>query len=104
MTETRTCPLCGRAFLPRGRQRWCSDACRLKAFRRRHAPAPAEDVPVTMPGRASVVYQCPECEHRYLGEQYCPECRTFCRRVGPGGLCPSCDEPVAFADLVTPRA
>lgn len=41
-------------------------------------------------------------EHRYLGAQYCPDCQTFCRRVGPGGLCPQCDEPVAYVDLTCP--
>lgn len=24
----------------------------------------------------------------------------FCRRVGIGGLCPHCDEPVAISDLL----
>jgi len=46
----------------------------------------------------------PYCERRYLGVQICEDCHTFCRRRGPGGLCPSCDEPVAFADLITPPA
>ncbi len=97
--ETLSCPLCGRPFSPRGRQRWCSDACRLKAFRRRHA-TPAKPLPLpSPPSRAGMVYECPRCERRFLGDQYCPECLTFCRRVGPGGLCPHCDEPVAHADL-----
>ena len=102
MTETTTCPLCGRDFHPRGRQRWCSDACRQKAFRRRHAASAAPPLPMTTPaGRGHVVYVCPACEQRYLGEQYCPECQKFCRRVGPGGLCPHCDEPVAHVDLTS---
>src|SRR5712691_7866631 len=46
------------------------------------------------------IYECPACESRYLGDQYCPDCRSFCRRVGPGGLCPACEEPVAIADLL----
>ena len=29
ITETRPCPVCGRAFLPDGRQRYCSPACAL---------------------------------------------------------------------------
>jgi hypothetical protein len=49
--------------------------------------------------RPSTVYECPSCQTRYLGNQYCPDCRLFCRRIGAGGLCPSCDEPVALADL-----
>ena len=27
ITETRPCPVCGRAFLPDGRQRYCSPTC-----------------------------------------------------------------------------
>ena len=36
----------------------------------------------------------PRVRHRYLVEQYCSECGRCCRRVGVGGLCPTCDEPV----------
>ena len=100
MAEPATCPICTRPFHPRGRQRWCSNACRQSAFRRRRH-AQVDDVPV-MPARvprADVIYECPLCEARYLGEQRCPECQTFCRRVGPGGLCPHCQEPVAHDDL-----
>ena len=49
--------------------------------------------------RASVIYECPECETRYLDERRCPDCNLFTRRIGPGGSCPHCDEPVAEADL-----
>ena len=31
--ETRPCPVCGRAFLPDGRQRYCSPACAGTALR-----------------------------------------------------------------------
>jgi hypothetical protein len=41
---------------------------------------------------------------RYLGEQYCSDCRSFCRRIGPGGTCPHCDEPVAINDLIVATA
>ena len=33
ITETRPCPVCGRAFLPDGRQRYCSPACTGAALR-----------------------------------------------------------------------
>ena len=46
------------------------------------------------------MYECAACGTRYLGEQRCPECQQFCRRIGPGGACPHCDEPVALADLL----
>lgn len=32
--ETRSCPICGRAFLPDGRTRYCSTACAHIAMRR----------------------------------------------------------------------
>jgi hypothetical protein len=48
----------------------------------------------------ATIYQCPVCDTRYLGEQWCPDCQRFCRRLGPGGPCPQCDEPVAFSDLL----
>jgi hypothetical protein len=97
---TIPCPVCGRSFTPVGRQRVCSAACRQAAWRRRQ--------PTTLPAlpshtvRVATVYLCPSCETRFLGEQRCPDCGVFCRRVGPGGLCPHCDEPVALADLLPP--
>src|SRR5664280_1620425 len=50
--------------------------------------------------RDNTVYECGECQTRYLGEQWCVECVRPCRRVGVGGLCPHCDEPVAIPDLL----
>ncbi len=47
----------------------------------------------------SVVYECPDCETRYLDERRCLDCGLFCRRVGTGSNCPHCDEPVAVTDL-----
>jgi hypothetical protein len=95
---TIACPRCGRAFAPSGRRRFCSDACRQAAWRHRQpVPLPALPASVAKPG---IVYECPSCGVRLLGEQRCPECQVFCRRVGPGGPCPHCDEPVVLADLI----
>ena len=33
ITETQPCPVCGRAFLPDGRQRYCSPTCAWIALR-----------------------------------------------------------------------
>jgi hypothetical protein len=91
------CLRCGVAFVASGRRRYCSDACKQADWRARHGgadPAPRAAVPP-----AAVVYECPECEQRYLGVRRCDDCGLFCRRLGPGGLCPHCDEPVAHADL-----
>jgi hypothetical protein len=98
---TITCPVCRGRFVPVGRQRVCSPACRQAAYRRRHAAA---DAPLVVPPHRSrrneTVYECPSCETRYLGNQRCSECGVFCRRVGAGGLCPECGEPVAITDLL----
>lgn len=100
-----SCPACGLTFIPKvgpGRSRvWCSDACRQRGYRLRRQP-PADLVvvlSVTLP-KTVVVYQCPECEARYIGVQRCQECNLFCSRLGPGGPCPHCDEPVAVTDLI----
>ena len=97
------CQVCGAAFRPSGRRRFCSDACRQAAWRARH-PVREESAALRVrgvrPARSSTIYECPSCSSRYLGEQRCPDCHLFCRRVGPGGRCPHCDEPVALADLV----
>ncbi len=99
------------------------DACRQAAWRRRHSTPgtsgasalgeaqgrlsgrarrlpPSPPSGEARPARPLTVYECPSCGARYLGEQRCPDCGLFCRRVGPGGRCPHCDEPVAIADLI----
>lgn len=96
--EALRCPTCGRPLAP-GRRRYCADACRQAAYRRRlaaaSAPAPAARAP-----KAETIYQCPSCEERYVGEQRCEDCNVFCRRLGVGGCCPHCDRPVAVRDLL----
>ena len=96
---TIKCEQCGAPFTPTGRRQWCSDACRQAAWRRRQTtPPPTRPA---LPARNTTIYQCPECDTRYLGEQRCPDCNTWCRRLGPGGTCPHCDELVAHTDLTT---
>jgi predicted RNA-binding Zn-ribbon protein involved in translation (DUF1610 family) len=46
----------------------------------------------------SVVYECPDCGERLL-ERRCAECNVFCRRLGPGGRCPACDEVVLVEEM-----
>ena len=97
---TIACPVCRRTVPRVGRRRFCSDACRQAAWRARQPVPPV--LPVThRSSRPATIYECPDCETRFLGEQYCPDCHTFCRRVGPGGSCPHCSEPVAVSDLLT---
>lgn len=97
-----SCPVSEVAFNPSGRRRYCSDACRRKAWSRRK-PAPSAPVVVPaagQPPRPITVYECASCGTRALGEQRCNDCGGLMHRVGYGGLCPHCDEPVAVADLL----
>ena len=112
-----TCVLCNAPRLS-GRGRYCSAACRQRAFRLRHTALPAlEDglqdglLRNALRRRATLkehtVYECPLCETRFLGERRCPDCNRFCRVVGLGGACPDCDQPVVLSELldleVSPR-
>ena len=96
----RECAAC-HAPIPAGRARqWCSDACRQGAYRARHTPAvAAPTIPAKTPRRPHTVYQCPNCETRLLGTQRCQDCGAFMTRIGFGGSCPCCDEPVGFDEL-----
>jgi Zn ribbon nucleic-acid-binding protein len=100
----RTCPACGQPFTPSGRRRWCSDTCKQAAYRRRITPpAPAPDLPAGYPKKPVTVYECSQCGFRALGIQRCDDCGTFMPAAGIGGLCPSCDEPIAIQDLISRR-
>ena len=98
VTITR-CPLCTTAFTPTGRQQFCSQACRQKAYRRRHHLTPPLVIPPAHARRDVTVYECQDCEQRYYAQQWCPDCNRPCRRIGIGGLCPHCDGAVAVEEL-----
>jgi hypothetical protein len=102
-SATRTCVVCGEPT-PSPRATYCTPAHRMVAFRQRHGQRALDDElsapTVRRPSRDHVVYACPDCEARYLGEQRCPECNIFCRRLGPGGCCPGCDEIVTIEELL----
>jgi len=98
---TMTCPVCGSDFVSVGRQRWCSGACRSAGYRqRKQLEAPSVVIPALVPRGARSVYQCDICDTRSLGIQRCEDCGSFMRRIGFGGLCPCCEEPIAVFDLV----
>lgn len=100
------CPVCWTSFQQVRRQRFCSDNCRKTAWARSHqAPAaPAPPVPPRGRRRETTVYACPTCDTRLYGQQWCPDCNQPCTRIGLGGLCPHCQEPVALTDLLdTPQ-
>lgn len=64
-----TCGVCGEVFTPLGRRRWCSDACRQAAWRRRQPtpPPPLAAFPPARSRKDTTVYECPECDTRQLG-------------------------------------
>ena len=102
----RRCPVCQTGSVP-ARARYCSAACRQRAYRLRRITAiPADLGPWLAELRrrqalvAHPVYECPTCQTRYVGERRCPDCHVFCRKLGPGGTCPHCDEPVLLAELL----
>lgn len=98
---TMACPVCGCPFPPTGRRRFCSDACRTAAHRRRRASAlPVVVVPAVAPRMPMTVYECDACGARAVGGQRCAACSTFMRRIGIGGACPGCDEAVTVAELI----
>lgn len=102
----RRCPACA-GPLSSARARYCSVACKQRAYRlRRVDPAPVDAAALAAELRrrgrltARTVYECPGCEARFLGQQRCPDCNRFCRSLGLGGSCPACDEPILLAELL----
>jgi predicted nucleic acid-binding Zn ribbon protein len=102
----RGCPTCGRP-LPSRRARFCSTACKQRAYRLRQLDTASSDIAALAAELkrrsdlvAHTVYECPACQTRYLGDQRCGECNRFSRALGPGGLCQDCDAPVLIADLL----
>jgi hypothetical protein len=100
------CPVC-LTVLPSRRARYCSDACKQRAYRLRQGRAPASDnaalaVELKRLGEliGHTLYECPACGERYLGERRCPDCNRFCRALGLGGPCPHCAEPVLLTELL----
>ncbi len=102
---TMTCPACQHAFRPLGQQRFCGDACRVADYRRRQQAAPAPVVVTREQHRQPfTVYACDGCGARAVGERRCAECRIPMRRIGLGGRCPCCDEPLAVDELLGQEA
>ncbi len=99
---TIPCPVCASPFEPIGKRRYCCDACRVAAHRRRHRTPAAPEVlpPATESRRPHTVYECPSCDGRALGEQRCADCNTFMASHGLGGLSPCCGEPVTVDELL----
>ena len=97
---TARCRYCDVALSGRSDQQFCSTEHRQKAWRQLNS---APVAPVLVVPKSDTVYECPECGARLLGEQRCRECNTWCRRIGPGGLCPCCDEPISVTEILDPE-
>jgi hypothetical protein len=101
--SSRPCPSCSQPFIRNGRQTYCTAACRQKAYRQRTITSEIQAATPTPPQRHRrnmSVYQCPDCEQVILGEQWCPDCQRPCYRLGLGGSCPHCAEPVTLDQLL----
>jgi len=104
-TPARTCPICGTS-LASPRARYCSHACRQRAYRLARPSLAVDTAALTATLRrrhalaAHTVYECPACEARFLGERRCPDCNRFCRALGLGRMCPECDAIILLADLL----
>ena len=106
VSRGRPCPLC-RAPVTSTRARYCSHACRQRAYRLRQPSTTTPDVTtltakLTRLGQrlAQTVYECPLCEQRFLGVRRCSDCHRFCRALGLGGACPLCDQLILIAELL----
>jgi hypothetical protein len=99
--EALTCPGCQHLFSPVGRQKHCCEACRVAVYRRNQQ---ATQVPLIAPRTQTrqpiAVYACDRCGARAIGERRCEVCRSVMRRVGLGGRCPCCNEPIAVDELL----
>ncbi len=99
---SRRCIVCNlQISTPRGRH-YCSSACRNKAWRRRRDQRLFRS-DTNVPGQPSwlAIYVCPNCKRRLVGAHRCPDCNIFGSRLGLGGRCPHCQEPVLLTDLAS---
>jgi predicted RNA-binding Zn-ribbon protein involved in translation (DUF1610 family) len=51
---------------------------------------------------AAAIYECPGCGERQTTRR-CQDCNLFTRRLGAGGECPHCGEPVLIDELLDAR-
>lgn len=101
-TVTANCPVCQTPVTAGRTRRYCSARCRQAAYRRRTAPDPAAaaTLPNPVSATATGVYECPGCGERLAGQRRCPDCNLYARRIGTGGCCPSCGDPITITELL----
>lgn len=99
--QGRRCPVCD-IQVSSTRARYCSSACRNRAWRRRRDQlAFSSQTQVSGQPSWSAIYECPNCKRRLLGDHRCPACNLFANRIGLGGPCPHCHQPVLLTDLAS---
>ena len=49
----------------------------------------------------AAISECSDCGEGST-DRRCPDCNLFTRRLGSGGKCPNCDEPVLVEELFNP--
>ena len=103
----RHCLVCGSGFQGAGRGRYCSRGCQQQAYRLRQMPiksalltALAAQLHERQQLLGQTVYECPRCEQRLVAQRRCPDCNLMCRKLGLGGCCPHCDEPLLVLELL----
>ena len=106
-TTARRCILCRTSFQGAGRSRYCSRGCQQRAYRLRQMPTQ----PALLTAWAAqlherqvlldqTIYECPRCGQRLVGQRRCPDCNLMARKLGLGGNCPHCDEPLLLLELL----
>jgi len=100
------CLVCGKP-LTDSRSTYCSPAHRQQAYRLRQRASPTPDEPdlrrqLQRQRRltAHTIYECSNCQERFVGERRCPDCHLFARAVGLGGHCPECEQLVLISYLL----
>jgi hypothetical protein len=108
--SSRTCLICGAAPSP-SEQRYCTRACQRQAYRLHHHQPSRLDVVFPRAElkrrqqltQYTVLYACPSCDTRSVGEQRCAECNTFARTLGLGGHTRYCYTGLLLNDLPGPE-
>ena len=104
---SRACPACG-GTPPSTRSVYCKSACKQLAYRLRRRTLHSTVDPAILRKElqrrrllvAHTVYECSACGERMVGDRRCAQDNLFCRALGLGGHCSSCDEPILLADLL----
>ena len=112
--EPHGCLICDTVILTRAK--YCSSSCRKLDRQRRkqltpstsRAPEPSLAAPrlvspdpnAPIPLEWQAVNECHECQRRFLGPR-CPACLLPGNRLGLGGPCPHCQQPLLLTDLAS---